>query len=91
MPLNTLDLAGSVQVSRRQLERLFRLYLNDTPSGFYLRLRLDKARQLLRQTDMSVLEVSIACGFDSPSYFTRSYRARFQRCPREDRRTVGGG
>ncbi|MCU1735214.1 MULTISPECIES: GlxA family transcriptional regulator [unclassified Pseudomonas] len=91
VPLNTLDLAGSVQVSRRQLERLFRLYLNDTPSGFYLRLRLDKARQLLRQTEMSVLEVSIACGFDSPSYFTRSYRARFQRCPREDRRAVSGG
>ncbi|MDD0973699.1 GlxA family transcriptional regulator [Pseudomonas fontis] len=84
-PLNTLVLADSVQVSRRQLERLFRLYLNDTPSNFYLRLRLDKAHQLLRQTDLSVLEVSLACGFDSPSYFTRSYRARFQRCPREDR------
>jgi AraC family carnitine catabolism transcriptional activator len=48
---------------------------------------LEKARQLLRQTDMSVLEVSIACGFESPSYFTRSYRAR-ARCPREDRRTA---
>ncbi len=90
-PLNTLELAESVQVSRRQLERLFRLYLKDTPSGFYLRLRLDKARQLLRQTEMSVLDVSIACGFDSPSYFTRSYRARFQRCPREDRRAPATG
>jgi AraC family carnitine catabolism transcriptional activator len=47
---------------------------------------LEKARQLLRQTDMSVLEVSIACGFESPSYFTRSYRAKYERCPREDRR-----
>ncbi|WP_342795422.1 helix-turn-helix domain-containing protein [Pseudomonas sp. S35] len=35
---------------------------------------------------MSLLEVSIACGFESPSYFTRSYRARFAKCPREDRR-----
>jgi len=85
-PLSTLDLAESIKVTRRQLERLFRLHLNDTPSNFYLRLRLEKARQLLRQTDMSVLEVSIACGFESPSYFTRSYRARFERCPREDRR-----
>lgn len=84
-PLSTLVLAEQVQVSRRQLERLFRLYLHDTPSGFYLRLRVDKARQLLRQTDMSVLEVSIACGFESASYFTRCYRARFERCPREDR------
>ncbi|MNC64476.1 HTH-type transcriptional regulator CdhR [compost metagenome] len=61
------------------------MHLDDTPSGFYLRLRLDKARQLLRQTDMSVLEVAVACGFESASYFTRSYRARFERCPREDR------
>lgn len=84
-PLGTLELAEAVGITRRQLERLFRLHLNDTPSNFYLRLRLDKARQLLRQTDMSVLEVSIACGFESPSYFTRSYRARFVCCPREDR------
>lgn len=46
------------------------------------------ARQLLRQSDMSVLEVSIACGFESPSYFTRSYKARFVVCPREDRGRV---
>jgi AraC family carnitine catabolism transcriptional activator len=84
-PLGTIALAAAINVTRRQLERLFRVHLNDTPSGFYLRLRLDKARQLLRQSDLSVLEVSIACGFESPSYFTRSYRARFARCPREDR------
>ncbi|OBZ24831.1 AraC family transcriptional regulator [Pseudomonas protegens] len=90
-PLSTLALAESIKVTRRQLERLFRLHLNDTPSNFYLGLRLEKARKLLRQTDMSVLEVSIACGFESPSYFTRSYRARFVRCPREDRRPSGGG
>ncbi|MGB5826940.1 MAG: GlxA family transcriptional regulator [Pseudomonas mandelii] len=90
-PLSTLELAESIKVTRRQLERLFRLHLNDTPSNFYLRLRLEKARQLLRQTDMSVLEVSIACGFESPSYFTRSYRAKFARCPREDRRRLGDG
>jgi AraC family carnitine catabolism transcriptional activator len=84
-PLSTLQLAEGIQVTRRQLERLFRLYLNDTPSNFYLGLRLEKARQLLRQSDMSVLEISIACGFESPSYFTRSYKGRFVKCPREDR------
>ncbi|MFS2156584.1 GlxA family transcriptional regulator [Pseudomonas sp. Pseusp122] len=88
-PLSTLELAEGIQVTRRQLERLFRLHLNDTPSNFYLGLRLEKARQLLRQSDMSVLEVSIACGFESPSYFTRSYKARFAQCPREDRRSAG--
>ncbi len=85
-PLDTLALAQSIQVSRRQLERLFQLHLELTPSAFYLRLRLDKARQLLQHSDMSVMEVSIACGFDAPSYFTRSYKVRFGLCPREDRK-----
>ena len=84
-PLSTSQLAQGINVTRRQLERLFRLHLNDTPRNFYLGLRLEKARQLLRQTDMSVLDISIACGFESPSYFTRSYRARFGCAPRQDR------
>ena len=84
-PLSTSQLALSISVTRRQLERLFRLHLNDTPRNFYLGLRLEKARQLLRQTDMSVLDISLACGFESPSYFTRSYRARFACAPRQDR------
>ena len=84
-PLTTLELAERIQVTRRQLERLFRVHLDDTPSNFYLGLRLDKARQLLRQTDLSVLQVSLACGFESPSYFSRSYRARFTASPSQDR------
>lgn len=75
----------TVAVTPRQLERLFRQHLNETPSNFYLALRLDKARQLLRQTDMSVLEVGLACGFESSSYFSRCYRARFASSPSRDR------
>lgn len=84
-PMSTLALADCAGVTRRQLERLFQLHLQETPSSFYLGIRLEKARQLLQQTDMSVTEVSIACGFELPSYFTRRYRARFGRPPREDR------
>ncbi|MEJ5865126.1 GlxA family transcriptional regulator [Pseudomonas farsensis] len=85
-PLSTLELAAAIKVTRRQLERLFRAYLNETPSNFYVGLRLDKARQLLAQTDMSVTQVSLACGFELPSYFTRRYKQRFGNCPREERR-----
>jgi AraC family carnitine catabolism transcriptional activator len=85
LPLSTLELAESIDVTRRQLERLFQQHLEATPSGFYLSLRLDKARHLLQQSDMSVLEVSLACGFESPSYFSRCYRQRFGVSPREDR------
>jgi AraC family carnitine catabolism transcriptional activator len=84
-PLSSQALAELVQVTPRQLERLFRQHLHETPSGFYLALRLDKARQLLRQSDLSVLEVGLASGFESPSYFSRCYRARFARSPNQDR------
>lgn len=85
-PLTTLELAEGIGVTRRQLERLFRAHLNETPSNLYLRIRLDKAQHLLRQTDMSVTEVSVACGFELPSYFARRYKARFGKSPRDDRR-----
>ncbi|MDT4862396.1 HTH-type transcriptional regulator CdhR [compost metagenome] len=84
-PLGSRQLAELISVTPRQLERLFRQHLDETPSNFYLALRLDKARQLLRQTDMSVLEVGLACGFESSSYFSRCYRARFASCPSQDR------
>jgi AraC family transcriptional regulator, carnitine catabolism transcriptional activator len=84
-PLSSQALAELIKVTPRQLERLFRKHLNETPSNFYLNLRLDKARQLLRQTDLSVLEVGLACGFESSSYFSRCYRTRFANCPSQDR------
>ncbi len=82
------DLSAIGGISRRQLERLFRGYLGDTPSGYYLKRRLRRARQFLDQTDMSVLDVSLACGFVSAPYFSRAYRAHFGRAPREDRRNL---
>ena len=79
------DLASLVGVSRRQLERLFKKYLNCVPRRYYLDLRLKKARQLLLQTDKSVAEVAIACGFVSAPHFSKSYRDRYNISPRDER------
>lgn len=79
------ELASFVNISRRQLERLFRSHLKCTPSQFYMNLRLDNARQLLMHTEKSILEVSLVCGFASTPYFSKSYRHRFGLPPREDR------
>ncbi|MFM0137480.1 GlxA family transcriptional regulator [Caballeronia grimmiae] len=84
-PLSPDALAESIGVTRRQLERLFCAALKDTPTHFYLGLRLTRARELLQQTDMSILAVCVACGFESPSHFSRTYRARFNASPRQDR------
>ena len=89
-PLPLDDLARIGGVSRRQLERLFRGRLNDTPTGYYLKLRLRRARQLLEHTAIPVMDVSLACGFVSAPYFSRAYRTQFGRSPREDRRFLQG-
>ncbi len=86
-PLSSDALAQDVGITRRQLERLFSSILNDTPTRFYMQLRLDRARELLQQTDMTITAICVACGFESPSHFSRSYRARFGASPRNDRQT----
>lgn len=85
-PLSTEDLAFHVGVSRRHLERLFKKHLQTVPSKYYLELRLEQARQLLRQSDKPALQVGLACGFSSASYFSTAYRNHYGLTPREERK-----
>jgi len=87
-PLPRAALAARVSLSPRQLERLFRKHLNRTPTRYYLDLRLERARSLLMQTDMSVLDIALACGFVSASHFSKCYRECFNCTPRQDRAPV---
>jgi transcriptional regulator GlxA family with amidase domain len=87
-PLSQQELAKEVGLSTRQLERLFGKYVNRTPTRYYLELRLGRARHLLLQTTLSVLNVAVACGFVSASHFSKCYREYFGRTPREERRMV---
>ena len=84
-PLARSELAESAGLSTRQLERLFRKYLGRSPARYYLELRLAKARLLLLQTNMSVIDVALACGFVSASHFSKCYRDYFGRTPRKER------
>jgi transcriptional regulator GlxA family with amidase domain len=84
-PISPALLAQDVGLSARQLERLFRRYLNRSPKRYYMELRLQKARNLLLQTDMSVINVALACGFASPSHFSKCYRALYQTTPYRER------
>ncbi|MFP7570596.1 GlxA family transcriptional regulator [Marivita sp. S2033] len=84
-PISPSILAQHVGMSTRQLERLFRRYLNRSPKRYYMELRLQKARNLLMQTDMSVINVALACGFASPSHFSKCYRAHYETTPYRER------
>jgi transcriptional regulator GlxA family with amidase domain len=84
-PISPSILARDVGMSTRQLERLFRRYLSRSPKRYYMEIRLQKARNLLMQTDMSVINVALACGFASPSHFSKCYRAHYDTTPYRER------
>lgn len=88
-PVSPAQLARDVGLSTRQLERLFRRYLDRSPKRYYMELRLGKARNLLMQTDMSVINVALASGFTSPSHFSKCYRAHYGVTPYRERGTQG--
>lgn len=87
-PLRCSDLASSVGLSARQLERLFRKYMNCAPTRYYLDLRLNRSRFLLRQTSLPILSVALASGFVSASHFSKCYREHFNCTPSEERRVT---
>ena len=84
-PISQEDLAAYVGLSRRQLQRLFQRYLMCAPSRYYLQLRLQRARELLRQTGMSLVEISALTGFVSTSHFSKSYRVVYGYSPSAER------
>ena len=88
VPLSLPDLANNCSLSLRQIERLFHKYRGVTPSQYYLSLRLSHAKQLLLNTNNSVIDISIATGFETQSYFTACYRKFFGSSPRSHRSQV---
>jgi transcriptional regulator GlxA family with amidase domain len=84
-PLSLIEVAGHVGLSRRQIERLFRTEMGRSPARYYLEIRLDRARHLLIQSSMPVVEVAVACGFVSASHFSKCYRELYSRSPQQER------
>lgn len=80
-PLSMDELAAAAGYSRRHLERLFRDAVGKTPGDFYRSLRLDRGRNLLSTTNLTLMEVSLACGFATVSHFSKSFRAQFGTSP----------
>jgi transcriptional regulator GlxA family with amidase domain len=85
-PLSLERIALATGLSRRQIERLFRRHLDCVPKRYYLEMRLRRARELLLQTAMPIMDVTTSCGFKSPPHFSRCYRAQFGYPPSAERR-----
>lgn len=88
-PLSASDIACELGVSVRQIQRLFGKYLKTSPKKYLTEMRLERARHLLLQTEASVTEVSLACGFESLGHFSRLYRTAYGVSPTRQRGRLG--
>ncbi len=88
-PLPLSEIADAAGISLRQLERLFHRYYKVTPAQHYLTLRLRRARELLSHTSAPIMQITVACGFQTASHFCKAYRALFGHSPSEHRRQGG--
>lgn len=75
------ELAASVGLSRRQLERLFMGETKSSPALVYRRVRMERAKQLLVKTKASLIEIALEVGFENASHFSRAFSQTFGKSP----------
>jgi len=80
-PMSPPEIAARLGISTRQLERLFSRSLGASPSRYYRDMRLDRARNLLVQSERSIMDIALACGFNSASHFAKAFRDHFGKSP----------
>ncbi|WP_312265542.1 GlxA family transcriptional regulator [Neisseria sp.] len=85
-PLPIHEIAQLLGISVRQLERWFNSYFNKPPQLYYIEVRLLHAKRLLKQTNKSIMDVALACGFSNPSSFSKAYRSQFSLTPSQTRK-----
>lgn len=81
------ELVALSYMDKSYLCRAFKKRFGQSPIEAVIRLRLNHARDLLLNTDMTVKEIAIACGYNDTSFFIAQYKKAFQRTPNEDRKT----
>ncbi|PVZ42546.1 GlxA family transcriptional regulator [Pseudomonas sp. CC120222-01a] len=84
-PLAISAIADRLERDDWHLRRLFLRHLGTSPRAYYLELRLDRARSLLRNSHESVGKIALMCGFSASESLSRAYRKHFGRVPTRDR------
>ncbi len=87
-PLSTSEISELVGISRRQIERTFKRYLNTTPRRYYLDIRLEHASYLIRRTSMRIDQITFAAGFVNSSHFSKAYLKKYGKTPSADRKSL---
>ncbi|MCP4978986.1 MAG: helix-turn-helix domain-containing protein [Gammaproteobacteria bacterium] len=84
-PRSIETICDSVGWPRWRLRRLFQRHLSMSPQAYYLELRLDRARNLLRNSSEQVGTIALMCGFPATESLSRTYKSRFGISPGRDR------
>src|SRR5215831_12401755 len=84
------ELAQSVGLSTAHFSEMFRKSTGQTPHQFVLRLRVERAKEMLRSAESRVLDVAVACGFKTQQHFARVFRQLCGATPTEYRREFPG-
>lgn len=90
-PISIEELAKRCAISKRELEHLFRKHLKDSPKNYYMTFRLQRAKELLLYSTLSVRETGLASGFSSPATYFRAFRDRFNTSPMNYRKIFQSG
>ncbi|MNW51596.1 HTH-type transcriptional activator RhaS [compost metagenome] len=85
-PIALEDIAAKSNISVRHLNRIFKAYYQTTPIAYLQRLRLEKACTLLTQTNLSITEISFACGFNDSNYLARQFKRTYHQSPKAYRK-----
>ena len=80
-PMSMAELTEKAGLSTRHLERVFRKVFNDTPAKFYKRLRARKARTMIEETLMPMIEIAVATGFGSTDTLAKAVREEYGMTP----------
>ena len=84
-PLSTDEIAARVDISKRQLERLFTNETNESLQKFYRKMRLRYGLWLLQNTERLITDIAQECGFSDTAHFSRAFRVIFDKKPTDYR------
>jgi AraC family transcriptional regulator len=86
--LTLTSLAGESGYSRAHFLRMFRAAMAQTPHQYLVSLRLEKAVRMMKERSTPLIDIAVACGFSSHTYFTRVFRSKFGILPSQYRRSL---
>ena len=80
------DIAYQIGISRSECFRCFKRFTNKRPVEYIIEYRLSKAAKLLRETETSVMAISLICGFENSSYFGKTFKKKYAVTPLQYRK-----